>query len=517
MSDWTAAQSLGSRCPRSFRLAQDLLVATEKSTKGRRGIFAGKPPEGEVERILRDLSRSLDAEGFGAGESWLPSDDAERMFRFLSRFSVAFPNWQAEYNLLNGIIPKLLVGGRSSSAEKGGAADALEKIRLFVTDDDFQNKLLPDAIRGRILSGPAVDVVPQGTGLFGKTASNPIPVNGPLGEITYLSRLRTSNGQRILAHRIKSVGTVDVYETVSFDGRTWDHLFFDPYHPRKSQLVPAEYSFVSRPSEFDLLTAVNFLVEDFPAGMPAAMRKCASEFGAPAWMPASEANALVQRVGFPRPLWLSSSAPMFSESDRAGTKNVGDRERTDLLAAEVVKGAEDVCCNIYSMIEIGGGVDVPMEKVYASALRAAMAGAVIGARRAGLPDSDEEQFAGGLEAAITKLVLNPEASAELVRYGFRDFSIDERYDIITVHQLVWPSGEEYVFFRQDATDANSLAVRMDGAAVVDWIGSVFVLESDERARLSQMALAFRTLSDLQGVCDSCQRIMQEAGFVAPKS
>lgn len=505
-SEWRAAKTIGARWPRSFRVAQELLAVTEKSISGRRGLFSRKPPKGEVETILRELDDVLEKEGFGRGEPWFPSDGAERVFRFLSEFSAAFPNWRSEYLFLEEVIRKTLTAGRSPSA-KNDVAEALEVIRQFIIDEEFQNELLPDVSRASILSGTAVDTVPGASGIFGKTASNPIPVNGVLGEITYLSRLRTPNGQRLLAHRIGTAGTIDVYETVSFDGKNWDRIYLDLYHPRKSRLVPAGYDFVSRPSEIDLLTAVNVKLEDFPAQMPDALRRCAAEFGVPAWMPASEAKAVVERVGFPRPLCQPTTVPSYSDPDRDGSWMARrlDANRTIALASAVIVSAEDTYGDIYTMLGTGGrSVEVPMEKVFASALRAALAGAVVAGRRAGLPYSDEEQYANLLAAAVRLPLLDP----EMRDAGFSHFSMAERHAIS--NQLFWPCPERGVFFRQGATrsdNADALAVRLEGAAVIDGIGSLFGLSTDDRARLSQMALAFRILFSLQAAFDSCESIL----------
>src|SRR3546814_6579765 len=60
--------------------------------------------------------------------------------------------------------------------------------------------------------------LPNGSGPFGFTETNPIPVNGPIGQLAYLSRLETQSGQRILFHRLAAIDKVDVFEAVTFDG-----------------------------------------------------------------------------------------------------------------------------------------------------------------------------------------------------------------------------------------------------------------------------------------------------------
>src|SRR3546814_13912845 len=75
--------------------------------------------------------------------------------------------------------------------------------------------------------------LPNGSGPFGFTETNPIPVNGPIGQLAYLSRLETQSGQRILFHRLGAIDKVDVFEAVTFDGSGWFIFFVDLYHPRR--------------------------------------------------------------------------------------------------------------------------------------------------------------------------------------------------------------------------------------------------------------------------------------------
>src|SRR3546814_16452740 len=82
-------------------------------------------------------------------------------------------------------------------------------------------------------SAPAYDKDPNGSGPFGFTETNPIPVNGPIGQLAYLSRLETQSGQRILFHRLGAIDKVDVFEAVTFDGSGWFIFFFDLYLPRQ--------------------------------------------------------------------------------------------------------------------------------------------------------------------------------------------------------------------------------------------------------------------------------------------
>ena len=59
-----------------------------------------------------------------------------------------------------------------------------EAARLFA-DEALQCSRAPEAVRDRILDGASVDEIPNAAGEFGFAVTNPIPVNGALGELIY--------------------------------------------------------------------------------------------------------------------------------------------------------------------------------------------------------------------------------------------------------------------------------------------------------------------------------------------
>lgn len=148
-------------------------------------------------------------------------------------------------------------------------ADAMfARLFTYMTSDTAQNERNPFASTLK----PGVDVVPGAVGEFGRISSNPIPVNGPIGEVLYIAQLRNIAGTAFMAHRVGSVGAnVDAYELLSLDGRTWDLLFFNMYYDRKSKLVP---SGITRALDFGgrpFVYVASGKVEDFPAGLPDAL------------------------------------------------------------------------------------------------------------------------------------------------------------------------------------------------------------------------------------------------------
>jgi hypothetical protein len=153
----------------------------------------------------------------------------------------------------------------SGKAQLSSEAEAVtKKLEHLMADEKAQNDRLPQAIRSQVLGGDSCDAIAGGAGEFGRDPRSPIPVNGPLGEVIYLSNLNTSTAKQIMFHRLGSIKHVDAYETVSFDGAVWDILFFDPYHPRKSRYAPIGYRVAADTEREKFLLGANRYVASFP-------------------------------------------------------------------------------------------------------------------------------------------------------------------------------------------------------------------------------------------------------------
>lgn len=138
-----------------------------------------------------------------------------------------------------------------------------------------QNDTLKGAVRTRILQGLDCDTVPGATGDFGHDKTNPIPVNGSFGEMTYLSRLRLrATGSLVFFHKLRTEGTLDVFELVNVSGKFVDYLYLDPYHPRASRLYPAGYT-LEKEAVFP--RGVTTTLPEFPKGLYKAIKEEAKE------------------------------------------------------------------------------------------------------------------------------------------------------------------------------------------------------------------------------------------------
>ena len=115
--------------------------------------------------------------------------------------------------------------------------DIKKRVNELIDDENVQNDLSPSFAES-VKGAPALDRIPGGSGDFGLRVTNPIPVNGPVGECAYLSRLETLSGERLLFHRLGADNGIDVFEAVTFSGLSWHILFLDMYHPRRSRLAP---------------------------------------------------------------------------------------------------------------------------------------------------------------------------------------------------------------------------------------------------------------------------------------
>ena len=196
-------------------------------------------------------------------------------------------------------------GHASSSASSISATNVspeveavFQKLHRLMDDERAQNNGLAEPFRSKVLGGADCDEIVGATGSFGRNPRNPIPVNGPLGEVIYLSKLVTHSSQRIMFHRLGSTGKVDAYETVSLDGELWDVLFFDPYHPHKSRLAPTLYQ-ISEEWERLLFGADEF-VASFPDRLPDAISNTTDRLLGLRMRPLQVREAL-DRMEFERP------------------------------------------------------------------------------------------------------------------------------------------------------------------------------------------------------------------------
>lgn len=191
-----------------------------------------------------------------------------------------------------------LFGGKKGGLDKDIAA-VFSKISRILDDEEFQIGMLPEPVQALIRSKAPCDERPGATGDFGMSAGNPIPVNGPIGQLAYLSKLRTKGGEGLFFHRIGAVGSIDVFEAVSMSGTEWFIFFLDMYYPRRSRKAPIGLSISPDPSQFSGFTQH---CRAFPRDFPEAKQSNGDSGLNFAYIPLSKVHAALENGAFERPL-----------------------------------------------------------------------------------------------------------------------------------------------------------------------------------------------------------------------
>lgn len=162
-----------------------------------------------------------------------------------------------------------LLAWQAMKAKREGSVEAIfETIARLLASDEEQNQAYPPQLQELLKPNDGGRQVGDG---YGRCAEDPIRVNGPLGETTYISSLKSAEGQPVIGHRLGSVRGVDVYEVASADLRQWDLLFFDMYYRSKDQRVPS--GFLKSPEPERALSAMTIFLPGFPAGFYRALYK----------------------------------------------------------------------------------------------------------------------------------------------------------------------------------------------------------------------------------------------------
>ena len=158
-----------------------------------------------------------------------------------------------------------------------------QKIDRLLNDEHEQNLRYPAPLQTRILNNPPVDVIPHSSGAFGFASTNPIPVNGILGELFYLSCLYSDMAEGVVFHRLGSVDEIDMFEILSVGSGRWDILFMNMYYPRKSVLAPKGFTLKKREqSQIRFLRGTNERLSEFPRNLHSAVRDASNDlFGMP--------------------------------------------------------------------------------------------------------------------------------------------------------------------------------------------------------------------------------------------
>jgi hypothetical protein len=149
----------------------------------------------------------------------------------------------------------------------------LKKFRTLLENESAQNEAMAQPFRNDVMNGIDCDELPFTDGPFGRSPLNPIPVNGVIGEVIYLSMLRTSTGCPVMFHRLGSENSIDIYDVLATDQSVREHLYLSMYHPRKSRKAPERYTLANKLDLDNYTYGVSSFVPDFPAKLDAHIRK----------------------------------------------------------------------------------------------------------------------------------------------------------------------------------------------------------------------------------------------------
>lgn len=194
-----------------------------------------------------------------------------------------------------GFLSNLLGGNKEQQALQA----ALGQIRRMLEDEEFQLDMVSPELKDILKGCSAYDNDPNGSGPFGFSETNPVPVNGPIGQLAYLSKLETFKGERILFHRIGAINTIDVFEAVTLSGSEWFIFFTDLYHPRCSRLAPESFRFTQEVPQF---SGFHKFCQNFPYDF-VEMKSAERESGLSiAYIAISKVSEQTRNGAFQRPL-----------------------------------------------------------------------------------------------------------------------------------------------------------------------------------------------------------------------
>src|SRR3954447_1833724 len=155
------------------------------------------------------------------------------------------PRWKVRafaLALISGIVllwPYLVPSAARIGRRSVSAWDALQRLPQFQ-----EQQRLHEAMSRLCEDGVDADELPNGRGEFGRDPANPIPCNTVFGSTVYLSRLRATDGTKVVYERLASVASevtsrpVDAYEVSHLDGRKLAIVFISPYQKRNSRKSP---------------------------------------------------------------------------------------------------------------------------------------------------------------------------------------------------------------------------------------------------------------------------------------
>ena len=161
---------------------------------------------------------------------------------------------------------------RRQAAKQISVRGMFAKMNNMLYDEEIQNGNLDDSLQSILKQNECNRT--RSTG-YGFSPSDPIRVNGPLGEQLYIAMLRGLDGQAVIGHRLGSLKQLDIFEVATSDFTQWAVLVFDMYYLSKDTVAPA--GFIIDPSGIRTLTATNRFMAHFPSNFYSELIDAVSE------------------------------------------------------------------------------------------------------------------------------------------------------------------------------------------------------------------------------------------------
>ncbi len=147
---------------------------------------------------------------------------------------------------------------RTAEAQLDAEVDGLNRL---LEDAEYQLSFMSAEFAEDALSNGAAEEVPGAIGRFAYTPTNPVPVNGTVGAMAYLSRLQTRSRDSLIFHRLGRLDALEVFEALCLAQGQWFVFFLDPRYARASASAPEGLTLL-RPGR--LLHGVGTTMRDFP-------------------------------------------------------------------------------------------------------------------------------------------------------------------------------------------------------------------------------------------------------------
>ena len=142
-----------------------------------------------------------------------------------------------------------------------------EKTYALLESEQVQNSSMPTGLQSMLKEN---DFSREVSGGYGFSPCDPVRVNGPIGELIYLSCLRSKGDVGFIGHRLGSFNALGVFEIVSEDLSSWHILYLDMYWRQKDLHAPHGLNLTSQSRDSSLvasgLSVTNRFLRDFPRG-----------------------------------------------------------------------------------------------------------------------------------------------------------------------------------------------------------------------------------------------------------